>query len=125
MGGALRGQSWTRERGFIVLFRVRMLQWVPSEESRLVKGCAVWHRSVERSGLQVKLQDSSSNRRIRQDMIVWEERVDTGGKRAEDRTRQYGNRGLRAGRGAQEVSPEGHCREEAGSVASAAVDRPG
>lgn len=58
-------------------------------------------------------------------MIVWEESVATGEKRAEDRTRQCGNRGLRAGRGAKEVSPEERCRKETGSMVSAAVDRYG
>lgn len=97
-----------------------MLQWVPREDSKSVKGCAIWHRSGERAGLEVKCQESSSNRRIQLDMVVWEERVDTGEKRAEHRTRHYGSRGLRAGRGAEEVSPEEHCRRETGSVESAA-----
>lgn len=58
MGEALRGgQIWTREREFIVLFRFKMLQWVPSEDSKLEKGFAILERSLmKRSGLEVKFQ---------------------------------------------------------------------
>lgn len=55
---------------------------------------------MERSGLEVKFQESSSNRRIRLDAIIWEESVDTGEKRAEDRARAICDKGLRAGKGA-------------------------
>lgn len=51
-----------------------------------------WQSSAERFGLEVKFEESSSNRRIQLGMIMLEESIDTGKKRAKGQNQGYDDR---------------------------------